>query len=145
MVLPIVYMIGLAFVIEIKHHGMRSFFSYYIGFFMAGLLAHIIYLMTKFPYPARATIFIGAVFSFVGNKYILDQRLPITSQNTLADAIQASTFVVIFLSILVSIISESVFGSNEDGKRKVSYVFGSVSMVCYMLYIIYNTYLAVVS
>ena len=135
----------LTFTVEIKHRGMRSFFSYYLGFIMAGILAHILYLMTPFPYPARATIFTGAIFSFVGNKYILDQRLPITSVFTLADTIQAATFIIVFISILVSVISELTIPKDELRKRNISWAIGAVSLSCYITCIAWYTYLAVIS
>lgn len=130
--------------IEIKRQGFRVYISYFVGFFMAGVLAHILYLMTSFPYPARATIFVGGIFSFVGNKYVIDQRLPLTSDFTLADGIQAATFVVLFIAILVSILLE-IMKLPEIKHRKVSIIIGAISACCYFTYIAEFTIRAVLS
>jgi hypothetical protein len=130
--------------IELKRQGFRVFISYFIGFFMAGMLAHILYLMTSFPYPARATIFVGGIFSFVGNKYVIDQRMPLTAIFTLADAIQVATFIVLFVAILISIILE-LMKLPEDNHRKFSIILGTISAICYSTYIGEFTYRAVMS
>jgi len=131
-------------IIEVKREGMRVFISYFIGFFMAGLLAHILYLMNTFPYPARATIFAGGIFSFIGNKYTIDQKLPLTSDFTLADSIQAATFVVLFAAIIVSIIIE-LLNKTPQQKQKLSWIAGLISLIVYITYITVNTYIAVIS
>lgn len=130
--------------IELKRQGFRVYISYFVGFFMAGVLAHILYLMTSIPYPARATIFVGGIFSFVGNKYVIDQRLPLTSDFTLADGIQAATFMVLFVAILVSILLE-LLKFPEQKHRKVSIIIGSISGVCYISYIAEFTIRAILS
>lgn len=130
--------------IEIKREGMRVFISYFIGFFMAGFLAHILYLMNTFPFPARATIFAGGIFSFIGNKYTIDQKLPLTTDFTLADSIQAATFIVLFLSICTSILTEQL-NITPQQKHKLSYTIGIISFICYISYIVVNTYIAVIS
>ena len=122
----------LSFIIEVKRLGIRAYFSYFIGFFIAVLLASLIYIMLPFPFPARATIFTAAIFSFVGNKYIIDQKIPFTSEFTLADAIQASTIVIIFLSIVTSIILEFTSFSVEK-KQNISIIAGAISILLYIL------------
>lgn len=130
--------------IEIKREGLRVFISYFIGFFMAGLLAHILYLMNTFPYPARATIFAGGIFSFIGNKYTIDQKLPLISDFSLADSIQAATFLVLFIAIITSIIVELIDKTPKQ-KQKISWYIGVISFLTYIIYITINTYIAVVS
>jgi hypothetical protein len=130
--------------IEIKRQGMRVFISYFIGFFMAGFLAHILYLMNTFPYPARATIFAGGIFSFIGNKYTIDQKLPLITEFTLADSIQAATFVVLFLAIITSILIE-LLNTTPQKRHRASLTVGIISFIGYISYIAINTYIAIVS
>lgn len=134
----------LSFIIEIKRNGWRLYVSYFIGFFMAGILVHLLYLMNSFPYPGRATIFIGSVFSFVGNKYILDQKMPPTADFTLADVIQISTFFAMLLSIVTCIIAEKMDG-NIKRRNRLSHAVGAISLLCYGGGIFYYTYQAVIS
>lgn len=134
----------LTFIIEIKRDGWRLYISYFIGFFMAGVLVHLLYLMNSFPYPGRATIFIGSVFSFVGNKYILDQRMPPSAVFTLADVIQITTFFAMIISIVTCIIAEKI-ESNIKKRNRISHTVGLISLTAYVGVIVWCTYLAVIS
>ena len=134
----------LTFNVEVKHEGWRIYMSYFIGFFMAAILAHLIYLMSNFPFPGRATTFMGAVFSFTGNKYITDQSIPITSEFSLADAIQVATFFVIIISIASAILIEYL-PERDYRRKKTSYIIGGASLIVYTAFISYATYVAAVS
>ena len=134
----------LNFIIEVEREGWRLYISYFIGFFMAGILVHILYLMNTVPFPARATVFIGGIIAFIGNKYTIDQKLPPNSSYGLADAIQIATFIVIIISILTSIYVE--LGYEDTKKRiKASLTIGAISLFCYVLYIVIYTWKAIVS
>lgn len=134
----------LSFIIEVEREGWRLYISYFIGFFMAGILVHILYMMNTVPFPARATVFIGGIIAFIGNKYTIDQKLPPNSSYGLADAIQIATFFAIIISIITSIYVELAY---EDIKKrtKVSLVIGTTSLVCYVLYIVIYTWKAIVA
>ncbi|WP_115707591.1 hypothetical protein [Legionella sainthelensi] len=134
----------LTLIIEVKRNGWRLYISYFIGFFMAGILVHILYMMSSLPFAARATIFIGGVVAFIGNKYIIDPKLPPTSSYGLVDAIQIITFFVAIISIVVSISLELKY---EDMKKRasISLIIGSISLIFYVAYIIIYTLLAVIS
>lgn len=134
----------LGFIIEVKRHGWKLYLSYFIGFFMASILAHILYTMSSLPFAARATVFIGAVVAFIGNKYTIDPRLPPTSSYGLADAIQMITFLVIIISIIASIALELKY-ENEKKRAAVSLTIGTISLICYMVYVILYTWRAVIS
>ena len=131
-------------VIEIKHIGMRIYASYFIGYFMAALLAHLLFLMNSYPFPARATIFTAGVFSFIGNKYIIDQRLPITSYFTLSDALQSATFIVLLVAIFTSLVAE-LAEENKAKRRIISWSIGATSVLGYIGYVSYYTYIAIIS
>lgn len=134
----------LSFIIEVKREGWRLYLSNFIGFFIAGILMHILYIMTSLPFPARATIFAAGVFSFIGNKFLIDQRIPPISSFGLSDAIQTITFCVIIISLIMSIWLELKY---EDIKKraKLSTIIGGISLICYILYISFFTLKAVVS
>ena len=134
----------LTFTIEVKRNGWKLYMSYFIGFFMAGILTHFLYLMSSFPFAARATTFMGGVISFIGNKYVIDQKMPPTSDFSLADAIQIATFFAILITISVSIIIE-MFKEKSKTRKKISYYVGTISLLSYVSYIAYYTYNAVIS
>lgn len=132
----------LSFIIEVKREGWRLYISYFIGFFMAGILAHILYTMNTLPFPARASVFIGGVIAFIGNKYTIDQRLPPNSSYGLVDAIQIATFFAIIMSIVVSIYLELSYDDTKK-RTKISLIIGAVSLICYVLYIVIYTWKAI--
>ncbi|WP_058535666.1 ligand-gated ion channel [Legionella saoudiensis] len=134
----------LSFIIEVKRQGWKLYISYFIGFFMAGILAHLLYTMSSLPFAARATVFIGSVVAFIGNKYIIDPRLPPTPSYGLADAIQMITFLTIIISIFVSIGLELKY-PDEKKRAKISLTIGTISLIIYVLYIIIYTWRAVAS
>lgn len=134
----------LSFIIEVKRNGWKLYISYFIGFFMAGILAHLLYMMSSLPFAARATVFIGSVVAFIGNKYIIDPRLPPSTSYGLADAIQMITFLVIIISILASIGLELKY-QDEKKRASVSLTIGVISLTIYVLYIIIYTWIAVAS
>jgi hypothetical protein len=134
----------LSFIIEVKRNGWRLYISYFIGFFMAGILTHILYIMSSLPFAARATVFIGGVVAFIGNKYIIDPRLPPASSYGLADAIQMITFLVTIISIITSIGLELKY-KDEKKRAAVSLIIGAISLICYVVYITIYTWWAVIS
>jgi hypothetical protein len=138
----------LTFVIEMKRKGWRAFFSYYIGFFVAFFLCNIIYLVNPYDLGARASLSLAAIVTSVGNKYILDQILPITSDITLADVIQITTFVMITIAILTFIMMDRL--AKEKGwaihqLKKINGIIGAVSLVFYISVVGIYTYKAVLS
>jgi hypothetical protein len=100
--------------------------------------------MSSLPFAARATVFIGSVVAFIGNKYIIDPRLPPSTSYGLADAIQMITFLVIIISILASIGLELKY-QDEKKRASVSLTIGVISLTIYVLYIIIYTWIAVAS
>ena len=134
----------LTFVIEIKHHGFRLYFSYFIGYFMAGLLAFLLFFISRFPFPARATVFMSAVISFISNKYTIDQKIPINSVFSLSDIIETATFAILFIVVMTTIIAELII-KDELKRDRVSNYIGYVSILLYTGVIIFYTYQAIIS
>ena len=91
--------------ITVKREGLRLLLSMFIGFFVAFLLTCLTYFLdTDFMAGARVGMCGGAIFASVGNKYVVDNMLPPVSTFTLADAIEASSFMVIILAILTVVV-----------------------------------------
>lgn len=138
----------LTFVYEIKRQGWRPFFNYFIGFFIAFFLCNMIYLVNPRDLTARANLSLGAIVTSVGNKYILDQVLPITSQVTLADAIQITTFIMISTAILSFILMDRFArdrGWTVERLKYINRIIGVVSLFVYISVVGVNTYQAIIS
>jgi hypothetical protein len=136
----------LTFHIDIKREGWRSYFNYFIGFFVAFFLCAMIFFVDPGNINARANLSLGSIFTAVGNKYVLDQKLPFTSLFTLYDAIQAATFCVIVLSILSFILIHDLL--KDMGLKKARTINGLLAVIIVTLYLVYVgvwTFAAVVS
>ncbi|ARN84266.1 hypothetical protein [Candidatus Nucleicultrix amoebiphila] len=125
----------LSFVIDLKRVGWRSYFNYYVGFFVAFFLCCMIFFVDPGNINARASLSLGSIFTAVGNKYVIDQLLPFTADFTLSDAIQAATFCVITLAVLSFILLHELV--QEFGRKKVIWINRILSMLCMFGYIIY--------
>ena len=138
----------LTFVIEIKRQGWRLFFNYFAGFFIAAFLCFMVYLVQPggSGMSIRSSLALGAVFSFVGNKYILNQVLPFTTDFTLNDAIQLATFILIFITVLYYVLIDAyMHDKNIVSYRIINYILGTLFILIYMGYIATNTYFAIIS
>lgn len=138
----------LTFIIEIKRHGWRPYFDYFIGFFIAAFLCFMVYLVEpgSAGMSIRSSLALGAVFSFVGNKYILNQSLPFTTEFTLNDAIQLATIILIFITILHYITLDVSKNDKAIAKaKKYNYTFASLLALTYIGYIGFSTYRAIIS
>ena len=95
--------------ITVRREGVRLLGSMFIGFFVAFCLTCLTYFLdTDWMAGSRVGMCGGAIFASVGNKYVVDNYLPPVSTFTLADAIEASTFVVIIFSILVVVLVKAI-------------------------------------
>ena len=134
----------LTFIIEIKRIGWRTYFNYFIGFFVAFFLSLLIYFIHPRNFSDRSSLALGAIFSAVGNKYIVDQHLPITSSITLADVIQITTFMMISISVLNFVVLQNL----EDICKfknilKANYTLAALMTLLYISIVGYYTYIAV--
>lgn len=134
---------GLSFTIEIKRLGWRPFVNYFIGFFVTAFLSMIGFFVEEHRDSLRSALCIGSVFAFVGNKYLIDSALPMTSTFSLADAIQLATFLIIVLSILTFIFGNRIFSLFAVSNRKrAEYGLGILLIILYIIFISIYTYFA---
>ncbi|MEI6558168.1 MAG: hypothetical protein WCO00_07145 [Rhodospirillaceae bacterium] len=95
--------------ITVRREGVRLLGSMFIGFFVAFALTCLTYFLdTDWMAGSRVGMCGGAIFASVGNKYVVDNYLPPVSTFTLADAIEASTFMAIIFSIMVVVLVKAI-------------------------------------
>ncbi len=92
----------LAIVFDIKRLGLRLFFNYFIGFFVAFVVCLLTFFVDRHNLNAKYSLCMAAVFASVGNKYVLDSFLPFTTTFTLSDAIQVATFTYIITAAITA-------------------------------------------
>ncbi|MBN9413321.1 MAG: hypothetical protein J0H12_05310 [Candidatus Paracaedimonas acanthamoebae] len=128
----------LSFIIDIKREGIRLFFNYFIGFLVAFFLCTVIYILDPREIGARTSLSLGATFTAIGNKYILDQVLPFTTSFTLADAIQAATFGMIIAAVSMIIYTNHLMKSHPyKSVALLSQRMGLCALLVYTLFVCY--------
>jgi len=133
-------------ILTLKRDGMRLFASTFLGFFVATVLIVIVFSINMstrslpaIPLQPRITLCVGSLFAAVGSMYGLDKKLPYTTEFTLADSIQITTFSAIALAILSSVISDILV---KNGHPKfVSKIMKSIFLFFVIIHFGINGYL----
>lgn len=134
----------ITFMIEIKRQGWRPYMNYFIGFFVAAFLCMMLCFLSREKLTDRSGLMLGAIFAFIGNKYILDQMMAFSTEYSLGDMIQAATFTMIIATILHWVFWEIIV-KDSTKFRKVDYAFGIISGIIYTITVCFFTYRAVVA
>ena len=109
----------LAVEVYLQRDGWRLFSTTFIGFFVATMLLLIAFLVLSIPSAVgtvqqqpRITLITGALFSAIGSVYGLSAKLPYTTQFTLADSLEITTFAGVALAAVCSVFYD-VFVKND--------------------------------
>lgn len=89
--------------LDIKREGWSLFISSYLGFFLGFLLAIGGYFISVENLIARNNLLLGSIFSTMGNKYYLENSVTKATTFSLTDAVEDSTFIVVFLFLGMNI------------------------------------------
>jgi hypothetical protein len=99
--------------VAIERHGVRIFFTAFVGFFVAAALMLLVSgtgavatVRRAVGLRARLGLATASVFASVGNKYVLDASLPFGGSFSLADVIELATFAMIAFVLLVAVLAE---------------------------------------
>lgn len=125
------------------HDGWPYFFKLTAALFIATLVAMLAFLIRPSDLDPRFGLPIGALFAAVASNWMVSEALPDRSGLTLADWLHIVSYVAIFMTLLLSVRSLSLFeAGDEAGSRRfdrrcisvmaASYVAASIALV--MLY-----------
>lgn len=135
-----------SFEIEIKRQGLRLFFNYFIGFIVAFFICFLTYFIEPENLTARGSFLLGALFTSIGNKYVVDNFLPLTDQFSLNDAIQFSTFGMIIASVSVTILPLFLLKKHPSIKLKeLNHGIGFGAGFVFLLFILLHIATSVLS
>lgn len=123
--------------IHLKRQGWRLFSTTFIGFFVATMLLLIVFVITSsrravaaIPQQPRITLCVGALFSAVGSIYGLSAKLPYTTEFTLADSLQISTFAGVAFATIGSVASDVMM---KNGKEVTA---ATINRLMFLLFIL---------
>ena len=106
--------------IDLERNGWRLFTTSFIGFLVATALLLVVFVITsipkavaEIPQQPRITLITGALFSAVGSVYGLSSKLPYTTEFTLADSLQITTFAGVAFAVIGSVASDVLRKNNR--------------------------------
>jgi hypothetical protein len=111
--------------ITLKRNGIRIFITAFLGLFVATVLVIIVFLINTsskglsiIPLQPRITLCVGSLFAAVGSIYSLTNKIPYTTNFTLSDSLQITTFIAIAFAIISSVLSDILLKSEKHAQQK---------------------------
>lgn len=88
--------------IDLQRNAWGIFFKLFLGMYVAFAIAYVSFYINPRVSDPRFGLPVGGLFAAVGNKYIVDEYLPDTSQLTIVDWLHALTFMMILVIVIFS-------------------------------------------
>jgi|GEM_PF-1059553 len=112
-------------VLTLQREGTRLFISSFMGLFVATGLILVVFSINTFataravvPLQPRITLCVGALFAAVGAIYSMSAKVPYTTAFTLSDSLQITTFLIITLGIISSVVSDLLAHKGKETLRR---------------------------
>ncbi len=126
--------------IVVRRRGLRLFISLFNGFFVAFLLATLTYwINAESMTEARVGLCAGAIFAAVGTKFAVDTSLPPSTQFTLADSIEVSTYAAIVFALIAVVLLRELARRRPAWVAPANLACGVASVVSYVSFNIVMT------
>lgn len=120
--------------LDIERDAWGLFMKIFIGMYIAFMISILSFTTKPSELEPRFGLPVGGLFAAVGNKYIIDSLLPESSSFTLVDSLHATTFMAIFLTLLVSAIALHYSDRNNDkAATKVNYWGSRMVVIAYVI------------
>lgn len=126
-----------SFDIERKYGGFTLFIKCFIGLFIAVMLSFITFRIDPRQVDPRFGLSVGAIFGSFANQYVVSSMLPETAELTLVDLLHDISYVYIFISVFLSVISLRLMLNNRE---RASKRLDNIALAC-----LSATYLVVVT
>jgi hypothetical protein len=108
------------FAVPIERAGYGYFLKLFFGLFIATGIAFTAFFIKPNDLDPRFGLGIGAIFAAVASEYVVTSSLPDTNLLTMADKLHLLAFFFIFLSIVESTYSLSLFSSPDAARVRRS-------------------------
>lgn len=103
-----------------RTHSWTSFIKLVTGLYVAFLISLMVFRIMPPDSESRIGLAVGGLFAAVGNKYIVQDIVPTTTQTTMIDNIHNVTFGAILIIVIMTIyISRLYFHQREDRAMQV--------------------------
>ena len=133
-------------VIPLKRDSIALFFSVYVGYLIAFLITSLLYFIDVLPLQPRINMLMGSIFATIGNKYVIDTNYPPPSSFSLSERIGLSTFALIAIAFLVTVISVKLIGADRGAlAAKLNVCTVAVTVPLYLVFVGFAIFRAVIS
>ena len=124
--------------INIERDGLRDFINIFVPIYLAFFISWLGYFIQA-RHDTKVSLFLASIFMLIGNKYVIDSNMPVSSAVTLVDKVQILTFVVV--TIFIFVVAISMFFDNRKNKRAEFLINRGSMLLITLLYLLGNIYL----
>ena len=104
-------------------------FKLITGLLVAFIISCCVFFIKPTNTDPRFGLSVGGLFAAIGNKYIIESKVPATNQITLLDTIHNLTFVYILIITILSVVSLHVYEKNTKARKSLSRRLDKVSFL----------------
>ncbi len=108
-------------------------FKLITGLLVAFIISCCVFFIKPINVDPRFGLSVGGLFAAIGNKYIIEGKVPVTNQITLLDNIHNLTFIYILLITILSVISLHYYEKNNEASKRKSQLIDRVSFISIFL------------
>lgn len=109
-------------------------FKLITGILVAFFISSCVFWIKPINTDPRFGLCVGGLFAAIGNKYIVESIVPSTNEVNLLDNLHNITFISIFIIIIISVISLSIYERNTERSIKLSERIDRISFVTIFLF-----------
>jgi len=104
-------------------------FKLITGLLVAFIISCCVFFIKPTNTDPRFGLSVGGLFAAIGNKYIIEGKVPATNQITLLDNIHNLTFIYILIITIISVISLKIYERKNDASKKLSKRIDTISFI----------------
>lgn len=110
-----------------------ALFKLITGLLVAFIISCCVFFIKPVNVDPRFGLSVGGLFAAIGNKYIVEGKVPSTNQITLLDNIHNLTFIYILLITILSVVSLHYYEMNTEKSKRKSRLIDSISFISIFL------------
>lgn len=104
-------------------------FKLITGLLVAFIISCCVFFIKPTNTDPRFGLSVGGLFAAIGNKYIIESKVPATNQITLLDNIHNLTFIYILIITILSVISLKIYEKKTEESKKLSKKMDIISFI----------------
>lgn len=116
-----------------RRNSFLMLFKLITGLLVAFIISCCVFFIKPTNTDPRFGLSVGGLFAAIGNKYIIEGKVPATNQITLLDNIHNLTFVYILLITILSVISLRIYEKRTKKSKLLSKKIDRISVVTIMI------------